>query len=57
VYSSAAPVALCVMIRENEDTTYRVYNAAHLLIAHIAHAVFAHWNPDVALPPLQVLGG
>jgi beta-lactamase class A len=56
MYTPAAPIALCVMTRENEDTTYRVDNAAHLLIARIARAVYGHWNPDVELPPLPVFG-
>ncbi len=55
IYSPAAPIALCVMTRENEDTTYAVDNAAHLLIARIGRAVFRHYNPDVILPPLPVL--
>lgn len=54
MYTPAAPIALCVMTRENEDTTYRVDNAAHLLIARIARAVYSHWNPDAKLPPLPV---
>src|SRR5690606_857976 len=35
IYSPAAPIALCVMTRENVDTSYRVDSAAHLLIARI----------------------
>ena len=54
MYTPAAPIALCVMTRENEDTSYRVDNAAHLLIARIARAVYSHWNPDAKMPPLPV---
>lgn len=50
IYSPAAPIALCVMTRENEDTSYAVDNAAHLLIARIGRAVFRHYNPDVPVP-------
>ncbi|HEX5521224.1 MAG TPA: serine hydrolase [Longimicrobiaceae bacterium] len=52
IYGPAAPVALCVMTRENEATTYAVDNPAHQLIGRVARAVFAHYNPGVALPPL-----
>jgi beta-lactamase class A len=41
----AAPRALCVMTRANIDETYRVDSHAHLLIARIARAVYAHYNP------------
>ena len=50
IYSPAAPIALCVMTRENEDTSYAVDSAAHLLIARIGRAVFRHYNPEVKLP-------
>jgi beta-lactamase class A len=50
MYTPAAPVALCVMTRENEDTSYAVDNPAHLLVARVARDVFAHYNPGVALP-------
>jgi beta-lactamase class A len=55
MYTPAAPVAVCVMTRENEDTSYGVDNAAHLLTARVAREVFRHYNPDVALPPLPAL--
>jgi beta-lactamase class A len=48
----AAPIALCVMTRENEATTYAVDSPPHLLIAGIARAVFRHYNPAVPLPSL-----
>lgn len=57
MHTAAAPLALCVMTRENEDTTYRVDNAAHLLIARIAREVYRHYNPDEPLPPLPVIEG
>jgi beta-lactamase class A len=52
MYTPAAPLALCVMTRENEDRSYGVDSAAHLLIARIAREVFAHWNPAASLPAL-----
>jgi beta-lactamase class A len=52
MYTPAAPVALCVMTRENEDRSYAVDNAAHLLIARIAREVYRHFNPGAALPVL-----
>jgi beta-lactamase class A len=53
----AAPIALCVMTRENEEETYRVDSPAHLVIARIAREVFRHYNPTVPLPALPVPGG
>lgn len=52
LYTPAAPIALCVMTRENQDTRFAVDNPAHLLMGRIARAVFLHYNPTVALPPL-----
>jgi beta-lactamase class A len=46
MHTPAAPIAVCVMTRENEDTSYGVDNAAHLLIARVARAVYAHYNPE-----------
>jgi beta-lactamase class A len=57
MYSPAAPIALCVMTRDNEDTSYAVDSAAHLLIGAIGRAVFRHYNPDVALPVLPRVPG
>lgn len=54
IYSPAAPIAICVMTRENEETTYAVDNPAHLLIGRVARAVFEHYNPGVALPALPL---
>jgi beta-lactamase class A len=50
MYTPAAPIALCVMTRENEETSYGVDNPAHLLAARVAREVFRHFNPDVRLP-------
>ena len=55
MYSPAAPIALCVMTRENEVTSYAVDSAPHLLIARIAREVFRHYNPTVTLPDLPVM--
>lgn len=52
LYGPATPVALCVMTRDNEDTSYAPDNAANLLIARIGREVFRHFNPGVELPPL-----
>jgi beta-lactamase class A len=49
VYSPDAPVAVCVMTRENEDTSYGVDNAAHQLVARVAREVYDHYNAG-ALP-------
>jgi beta-lactamase class A len=55
LYTPAAPVALCVMTRENEDTSYGVDNPAHLLVAGVAREVFRHYNPGVELPAIPSL--
>jgi beta-lactamase class A len=52
MYTPAAPIALCVMTRDNEATSYAVDSPPHLLIAAVAREVFRHYNPDVALPDL-----
>jgi beta-lactamase class A len=44
VYSPAAPLAVCVMTRENEDTSYGVDNTAHQLVARVAREVYDHYN-------------
>jgi beta-lactamase class A len=51
IYSPAAPIAICVMTRENEDTRYAVDAEPHLLIARIGREVFRHYNPAIDLPP------
>ncbi|HEX7240519.1 MAG TPA: serine hydrolase [Longimicrobiaceae bacterium] len=52
VYGPDAPVALCVMTRENRETTYAVDAPAHLLIGRVAREVFRHYNPSAQLPPM-----
>jgi len=54
IYSPAAPIALCVMTRDNEETTYAVDNPAHVLIGRVARTVFAHYNPGATLPVLPL---
>jgi beta-lactamase class A len=44
VYSPSAPVAVCVMTRENEDTSYGVDNAAYQVVARVAREVYDHYN-------------
>ncbi|HEV2146990.1 MAG TPA: serine hydrolase [Longimicrobiaceae bacterium] len=48
IYGPEAPVAVCVMTRENQHTTYAVDAPAHLLIGRIGREVFRHYNPDYA---------
>jgi hypothetical protein len=57
MYTAAAPIALCVLTKENEDHSYGVDNAAHLVMARIAREVFHHYNASVALPALPVVPG
>lgn len=52
IYGPDAPVAVCVMTRENRDTGYAVDAPAHLLIGRIGREVFRHYNPSAELPPL-----
>ncbi|HYR06642.1 MAG TPA: serine hydrolase [Longimicrobium sp.] len=51
LYGPDAPVALCVMTRENRDTSYATDNPANLLIARIGAEVYRFFNPS-APPPL-----
>lgn len=44
IYAPAAPVALCVMTRENEDTSYAVDASPHLMIAEVAREVYRAWG-------------
>jgi beta-lactamase class A len=55
MYTPAAPIAICVMTRENEDTAYGVDSPPHLLVARVAREVFGFYNPDVAMPALPVI--
>ncbi|HVH13661.1 MAG TPA: serine hydrolase [Longimicrobium sp.] len=50
LYGPDAPVAVCVMTRENRDTSYATDNPANLLIARIGAEVYRHFNPS-APPP------
>jgi beta-lactamase class A len=50
MYGPDAPVAVCVMTRENTDTSYAPDNPANLLIARIGLAVFRHYNPSAKVP-------
>ncbi|HYW07999.1 MAG TPA: serine hydrolase [Longimicrobium sp.] len=52
IYGPQAPVAVCVMTRENRDQSYAADNPAHLLIGRIGREVFRHFNPGAPLPPL-----
>ncbi|MBD0319630.1 MAG: serine hydrolase [Gemmatimonadetes bacterium] len=52
LYGKEAPVAVCVMTRENQDRSYAPDNAANLLIARLGREVFRHYNPSAQLPPL-----
>lgn len=51
LYGPEAPVVVCVMTRENRDTSYLPDNPANLLIARIGREVFRHYNPSAQLPP------
>ncbi len=44
IYSPVAPVAVCVMTRENEDTSYRPDHPAYLLAAGVAREVYTHYS-------------
>ncbi|CAN5891220.1 hypothetical protein BH23GEM9_BH23GEM9_01850 [soil metagenome] len=50
MFTPAAPIALCVMSRDNADTSYAPDSAAYLLVARIAREVFRHYNPEVPVP-------
>jgi beta-lactamase class A len=50
LYGPDAPVAVCVMTRENTSTSYAPDNPANLLMARIGLAVFRHYNPSVSVP-------
>jgi beta-lactamase class A len=52
LYGAQQPVAVCVMTRENRETSYAVDNPANLLIARIGREVFHAFNPSVPLPAL-----
>lgn len=50
LYGPDALVAVCVMTRENRDTSYATDNPANLLIARIGAEVYRFFNPS-APPP------
>ena len=52
LYGPDAPVALCVMTRENRDTSYATDNPANLLIARIGAEVYRHFNPSAPPPAI-----
>jgi beta-lactamase class A len=52
LYGPDAPVALCVMTRENRDTSYAVDNPANRLIARIGAEVYRFFNPSAPPPPV-----
>jgi beta-lactamase class A len=53
LYGPDAPVALCVMTRENRDTSYATDNPANLLIARIGAEVYRHYNPSAPPPAMR----
>lgn len=52
LYGPDAPVAVCVMTRENRDTSYATDNPANLLIARIGTEVYRHFNPSAPPPSI-----
>jgi beta-lactamase class A len=52
LYGPDAPVAVCVMTRENRDTSYATDNPANLLIARIGAEVYRAFNPSAPPPPV-----
>lgn len=52
LYGPDAPVAVCVMTRENRDTSYATDNPANLLIARIGAEVYRFFNPSAPPPPI-----
>ena len=52
LYGPDAPVAVCVMTRENRDTSYAPDNPANLLIARIGAEVYRHFNPSAPVPAI-----
>jgi beta-lactamase class A len=52
LYGPDAPVALCVMTRENRDTSYAVDNPANRLIARIGAEVYRFFNPSAPPPSI-----
>jgi beta-lactamase class A len=52
LYGPDAPVAVCVMTRENRDTSYATDNPANLLIARIGAEVYRFFNPSAPPPAI-----
>lgn len=52
LYGPDAPVAVCVMTRENRDTSYAPDNPANLLMARVGVAVYGFFNPSA--PPGEI---
>jgi beta-lactamase class A len=52
LYGPDAPVAICVMTRENHDRSYATDNPANLLIARIGAEVYRHYNPSAPPPAI-----
>ena len=52
LYGPDAPVAVCVMTRENRDTSYATDNPANLLIARIGAEVYRVFNPSAPPPTI-----
>jgi beta-lactamase class A len=52
LYGPDAPVAVCVMTRENRDTSYAVDNPANRLIARIGAEIYRVFNPSA--PPASI---
>lgn len=52
LYGPDAPVAVCVMTRENRDTSYATDNPANLLIARIGAEVYRFFNPSAPPPTI-----
>lgn len=50
LYGPDAPVAICVMTRENRDTSYAPDNPANLLMARIGAEVYRFFNPSAPAP-------
>jgi beta-lactamase class A len=48
LYTKAGPIALCVLTAKNKDQSWGNTNAGDLLCAHVARAVFDHFNPNPA---------
>jgi beta-lactamase class A len=52
LYGPDVPVAVCVMTRENRDTSYAADNPANLLIARIGAEVYRVFNPSAPPPAI-----